>query len=269
MRNDLPIGVFDSGLGGMTVLREIHRELPAESTIYLGDTARVPYGIRSDETVRKYCAESVAFLKSRGIKLLVVACNTASSIALESIRAMIDIPVVGVIEPGARAAVASGAVSVAVIGTDATIKSGAYQRAITMLNPDAEVRCKPCPLFVPLAEEGWVDDDVAELVAKRYLEELRGTGALVLGCTHYPLFRGVIGRVMGPGTLLVDSAVETALEVRRILAANGMLNTGEAQPSREYFVTDKPRKFALVVERFLGRPVENLSKIQLQTEASG
>ena len=269
MKNcDSPIGVFDSGLGGLTVLREIHRTLPEENTVYLGDTARVPYGIRSDKTVLKYCFENVRFLMSRKIKLLVIACNTASSIAIDSIRKTVGIPVVGVIEPGARAAIsATKNNNVSVIGTEATIKNGAYHRAITALNPAVKVQSRACPLFVPLVEEGWIDDEVAKLVAEKYLSDLQGADALVLGCTHYPLLRSVIGRVMGE-IPLIDSAIETAQEVAAILAsAEALKAIGEPgnKPARhEYYVTDMPQKFSELVERFLGHTVEHLSRIDLE-----
>jgi len=259
------IGVFDSGLGGLTVLRAIHEALPDESTVYLGDTARVPYGIRSNETVLKYSLECAGFLKSKRIKLLVVACNTASSISLPKLRRTLDMPVVGVIEPGARAAVkASAGGRIAVIGTEATIQSGAYQKAISSLDPAARVEGRACPLFVPLAEEGWTDDAISELVAKRYLSDLRGTiKALVLGCTHYPLLAGVIGRVL-PDVSLIDSARETAMEVREILAREQtVLEPGPRPAGRKYYVTDRPRKFSELIERFLGHAVDDLSKIEI------
>ncbi len=270
MKNcDFPIGVFDSGLGGLTVLKEIHRRLPEENTVYLGDTARVPYGIRSDATVLKYCFENVRFLMSKKIKLLVVACNTASSIAIKSIRESIEIPVIGVIDPGVRAAISVVEnKSVAVIGTGATIKSNAYHKAIMALNPAVKVQSRACPLFVPLVEEGWVDNDIAKLVAEKYLSDLQEVDALVLGCTHYPLLRSVIGKIMGK-VPLIDSALETAREVAAVLADSERLkakagNRAGNKPGRhEYYVTDMPQKFSELVGRFLGHAVENVSQIDL------
>src|SRR5512146_2652664 len=214
------IGIFDSGIGGLTVLKQIVATLPGENIIYLGDTARVPYGIRSPETVTRYSFENTSFLLSQEIKLLVVACNTASAISLEAVKKEYPLPVIGVLEPGARAAVAatrSG--KVAVIGTEATIGSGAYEKAIRKIAPDAEVISLACPLFVPLAEEGWTDNDVARLVAEKYLSPLRGSGidTLVLGCTHYPRLKPVIAGAVGPAVALIDSASETAKEVSDVL----------------------------------------------------
>jgi len=265
MRNpEQAIGVFDSGLGGLTVLRAIHETLPAESTVYLGDTARVPYGIRSRETVRRYARECAAFLVARGIKLLVVACNTASALALDALREDLGIPVIGVIEPGARAAVRlAPRKRISVLGTRATIESGAYQEAIRRLSAEAEVEARACPLFVPLAEEGWVDDEVARLVARRYLEGLEGSGAVVLGCTHYPLLARVIGETL-PGVPLVDSARETADEVRHILSAGEALNPGARPAGRTYFVTDTPQRFSGIIRRFLGHAVPEVTKIDLE-----
>ncbi len=267
MKNcDSPIGVFDSGLGGLTVLKEIHHALPEENTVYLGDTARVPYGIRSNETVLKYCFENVRFLMDREIKLLVVACNTASSIAIERIRESIGIPVIGVIEPGARAAISAAQNNIAVIGTETTIKSGAYQKAIKELDTTVKVESRACPLFVPLVEEGWIDNEVAKLVAEKYLLDLRNVDALVLGCTHYPLLRAVIGEVMGT-VPLIDSALETAREVMSVLTSAGTLRSKNRQDDKpgkhEYYVTDMPQKFYELVERFLGHSAENLSKVDL------
>jgi len=263
MRNrDAPLGVFDSGLGGLTVLRAIQEALPEENTIYLGDTARVPYGIRSPEVVLRYCFESLEFFHSRGIKLLVLACNTATSIALEQIRRNTTIPVVGVIEPGARAAVRAGS-RIGVIGTDATVASGAYQRAIRSLSPESRIVTRACPLFVPLAEEGWVDDEIAERAARRYLGDMGEIDALVLGCTHYPLLKTAISRVMRD-VPLIDSAVETAHEVTQTLDRLQLRRTDrQVPPFNHVFVTDKPQRFSELVRRFLGHAVESISQIEL------
>jgi glutamate racemase len=260
------IGVFDSGLGGLTVLREIIQVLPQEDTIYLGDTARVPYGTKSPETVVRYAHQIARFLVSRDIKLLVVACNTASAVALDSLTEAFPIPVVGVIEPGARRAVSvtrSG--RVAVIGTEGTVKSSAYTKAIKRLAPDVEVITRACPLFVPLAEEGWVDNEVARLTAFAYLHGLRddGVDTLVLGCTHYPLLKGIIGEVMGDGVTLVDSAEETARTVAGILGSASQLRPPSEQGNHHYFVTDVPAGFIRVGNRFLGGRLGDVYQVNL------
>ncbi|MDD2856203.1 MAG: glutamate racemase, partial [Desulfuromonadaceae bacterium] len=220
------IGIFDSGVGGLTVLREIMHLLPQEDTLYFGDTARVPYGTKSPETVARYADEIASFLVKRDIKLLVVACNTASSVALPLLNSHFSIPVVGVIEPGARRAVqVTRSGKIGVIGTAGTIGSSAYTRAIKRLKPDAEVLTCACPLFVPLAEEGWTDNNVARLTAEIYLSGLKESpiDTLVLGCTHYPLLKKIIAEVMGPAVTLVDSAEETALTVKEILVERAEL----------------------------------------------
>jgi len=262
MKNaDLPLGVFDSGLGGLTVLRAVQEALPSENTIYLGDTARVPYGIRSPEVVRRYCFESLEFFERQGVKLLVLACNTATSVALEDVRKRAAFPVVGVIEPGARAAVKAGP-RIGIIGTDATVSSGAYQRAIASFSPGCSVVARSCPLFVPLAEEGWVDDEIAEQVAQRYLGGLENIDALVLGCTHYPLLKAAIGKVM-KAVPLIDSAIETAGEVADTLSRQGLARMTGGPSEHRYFVTDKPQRFSELVRRFLGRPVEQITQVEL------
>jgi glutamate racemase len=264
--NDSPIGVFDSGIGGLTVVRELLRRMSEEGIIYLGDTARVPYGIRSPETVIRYSLESTGFLLSRMIKLLVVACNTASAVGLESIRESSSVPVVGVIEPGARAAVRSTRNKrIGVIGTDATVRSGSYLRAIREADREVEVFSLACPLFVPMVEEGWLEGDVPLLTASRYLGGFRGRGidTLVLGCTHYPLLKPVISKVMD-GVTLIDSATETAEEVRRILERDGLRSAPGGKPLRAFHVTDSPERFRAVGERFLGRRIENIEKTDLE-----
>lgn len=255
------IGIFDSGVGGLTVFKAVEAALPASSFIYLGDTARVPYGTRSPATVVRYAEEAARFLRGHDIELLIVACNTASSVALDAMRREADVPVIGVIEPGAgQAAAASRSGRIGVIGTRATIKSDAYTRAIAARRPDAQVFSWPCPLFVPLAEEGWVENEVAEATAHRYLDPLKdeGVDTLVLGCTHYPLLKEVIGRVMGPEVTLVDSADAVAETVRR--QRDG--GEGQAGP-RRFFVTDAPEAFGAVAERFLGRTLDNLETTEL------
>lgn len=248
------IGVFDSGIGGLTVLKKIINILPRENTIYLGDTARVPYGIKSADTVIRYSLENTEFLLDKNIKLLVVACNTVSAVGLPTLRDRCSVPIIGVIEPGARkAARATKQNRVGVIGTERTIKSGAYPNSIKKLNPEIEVVSQACPLFVPLVEEGWTDNDIAFLTAKRYLQALKDSDidTLILGCTHYPLLKGVIRKVLGDGVLLVDSAEETAIEVARGLKANNSLRDSDEKATHEFYVTDAPERLVKGGIRFL------------------
>jgi glutamate racemase len=263
-----PIGVFDSGIGGLTVAREIMRALPGERIVYLGDTARVPYGVRSARTVRRYAVEGVEFLRARNIKLLVVACNTISAVGLDAVERAASVPVVGVIEPGARAALgATRNGRIGVIGTEATVRSEAYTNAIRALRPDAEVFARACPLFVPLVEEGWIGGEVPERVAETYLAGLRTSGidTLVLGCTHYPLLKPVIGKVMGEGIVLIDSAHETSLLVREMLGARGEASAGGAgRPRHEFCVTDSPGRFRAVGEGFLGEGIGDVNHVTLE-----
>lgn len=266
------IGIFDSGVGGLTVLREVIHALPQEDTIYLGDTARVPYGTKSPETVARYAHQIARFLVSKGIKLLVVACNTATAVALDSLAGAFPIPVVGVVEPGARRAVAVTRTGrVGVIGTEGTIRSGAYTRAIKSIDPSIEVITRPCPLFVPLAEEGWTDNDVALMTAREYLEPLRDSGidTLVLGCTHYPLLKRTIARVMGEGVVLVDSAEETARTVREILSSDGMLRPPAERGIHHFYVTDVPAGFIRVGNRFLGEELGDVFQVRLEEHLVG
>ncbi|MFN3480479.1 MAG: glutamate racemase [Thermodesulfovibrionales bacterium] len=261
-----PIGVFDSGIGGLTVLKEIIKELPNEGIIYLGDTARVPYGIRSPETVTRYSIENASFLASKGIKMLIVACNTASAISLDGIREKFNIPVLGVISPGARAAVAATRnKKIAVIGTEATINSNAYTKHIKSLAPEMEVIGLACPLFVPLVEEGLNDDEIARLVARRYLSGLvdKEIDTLVLGCTHYPLLKDVIAETVGKDIVLIDSAVETAREAKVLIQERGMGSNKETDPLRKFYVTDSPERFKRVGERFLGGFIKDIEKIYI------
>jgi len=249
-----PIGIFDSGVGGLTVVKEIREHLPGEPLVYFGDTARVPYGIKSGETIRRYAAEDVHFLLRFDPKLIVVACNTASAAALDDVRSRVDLPVVGVIEPGARAAAeATEREVVGVIGTETTVASGAYERAITALKPAARVISRACPLFVPMVEEGRVNGRVARLVAAEYLGGLPplGIDTLVLGCTHYPPLESVIAEALGPSIRIVDSARETALEVKRVVEEGG-LAAGEAEPGIDFFATDNPERFKRLAAVFLG-----------------
>ena len=249
------------------MLRELVRGMPQEDTVYLGDTARVPYGTKSPETVTRYSLEIASFLVKRDIKLLVVACNTASAVSLETLQERFPIPIVGVIEPGARcAAAATRNGRVGVIGTEATIKSSAYTRAIKRVNPAIEVITQACPLFVPLAEEGWTANEVARLAAEQYLEGLKvsGVDTLVLGCTHYPLLKEVIAEIMGEGVRLVDSAEETARTVAEILLHRGLLRPAAEVGNHHYFVTDVPAGFIRVGNRFLGGNLEDVHQVNLE-----
>ncbi|MBD3179544.1 MAG: glutamate racemase [Candidatus Latescibacteria bacterium] len=264
---DKPIGVFDSGIGGLTVVRALMERLPDEDLVYFGDSARVPYGTKRPETVRRFCRENLEFLKSKDVKLIVFACNTASALALPVLKTEEALPMTGVILPGARsAAAATRNKKVAVIGTTATIRSKAYEEAIRDLNSDIEILSTPCPLFVSLAEEGWTDNEVARLSAERYLKPVIEFGAdtLVLGCTHYPLLKGVISSVMGPDVRLVDSATEVALEVERTLARTGMRRDASAGGGIKVYMSDLPYRFRETGERFLSRSIGDIEKVQMQ-----
>ena len=266
MNPGAPIGVFDSGVGGLTVLRALQARLPREHTIYLGDTARVPYGTRSGEVVTRYALMSARHLASRGIKLLVVACNTVSAHSLPSLSDALPIPVIGVIEPGARIAAArTRGGAIAVLGTPATVASGAYQRALHRLAPLAPVVARACPLFVPLAEEGWTDGEVPRLVAERYLSDLRrlGIDTAVLGCTHYPLLARTIAEVLGPQVAIVDSADAVTDAVAALLAAKDLLREGADPAHHRTLCTDVPDRFRAVAERFLGRPLREVELVDL------
>ena len=260
----LPIGIFDSGVGGLTVFREIISLLPGEDIIYLGDTARVPYGTRSPQTVIKYSQEITGFLLRQGIKLLVVACNTSSAVSLPSLQQQNEIPVIGVIEPGARwAAEVTQNKRVGVIGTEGTVKSRAYEQAIHGIDQEITVIARACPLFVPLAEEGWIDNQVTRLTAQHYLRPLceDGIDTLVLGCTHYPLLEGIIREITGDGVFLINSAKETAKEVKRILQEKGINTPEDRVGSYTFYVTDNAERFIQVGERFLGRELGSVKAI--------
>ena len=258
------IGVFDSGIGGLTVLQELTDALPGEDFIYLGDTARLPYGTKSNEVIIRYSKENTEFLLAKGIKMLVVACNTSSAVALDAIASETMVPVIGVIEPGARAAVkASRNGKIGVIGTEATIASGAYTRAIQRLGKKSEIYTRACPLLVPLAEEGWIDNEVAERTVAHYLESLKQSGidTLLLGCTHYPLLRAMFARVLGASVRIVDSATATAVEVGDRLRMLRLAKRG-ADGSQSFFVTETPDRFVRVGRRFLGPQVESAVRIE-------
>jgi glutamate racemase len=264
-----PLGMFDSGIGGLTVLDAISRRLPNESVVYFGDTARLPYGTKSKETVTRFSREIVEFLMTKNPKLIVVACNTASAYSLPVLRSMVDVPVVGVVEPGAEAALrVTRKNKIGVIGTRATIESGAYLEAIQSRKPDVKVFSKACPLFVPLIEEGWIDHPVTLEVARHYLERLVAfeVDALILGCTHYPLLKDVLEKVVGSDVVLVDSAEETAREVEEVLGRKGMLSPRRVEPRCELFVSDMHLNLRLQVERFLGFEVPRLKVVNSEFE---
>ena len=283
LSNDLPIGIFDSGVGGLTVYRALHDRLPEERFVYLGDTARVPYGTKSLSTVERYAIENARFLEAHGIKLLVVACNTASALALPAIRESVGVPVVGMVGPGARAVVgAAEGRAIGVIATESTIRSGAYAREIGRLAPGAEVVERACPLFVSLAEEGWAETEVARQVAAEYLRDLRGgrVGALVLGCTHYPILRRVIQETRGEDVRLGDSGEAAAEAVAEVLDAGhlrrrefdthtGRLLKERARAGRlcddldHFYGTDAAERFARVAERFLGSAPRVLEAVEV------
>ncbi|MEZ4451149.1 MAG: glutamate racemase [Nannocystaceae bacterium] len=257
-----PIGVFDSGIGGLTVLRSLVGRLPGESFLYLGDTARLPSGTKSPETVRRYAEQAAARLVDRGVKLLVIACNTASAVAVDHLRARFaPIPVVGVVEPGAEAvARISPSGQILVCATEGTVRGGAYERAIRARRPDAAVISLPCPLFVALAEEGWVDGPIAEAIARRYLQpvlrEHPAIDSLVLGCTHFPVLRQAIAAAAGPAVALVDSAETTSLVVERLLAEAGLHRPpGAGRGAVRFLATDAPQRFARVGAVFLGEAI--------------
>lgn len=277
-KRKLPIGIFDSGVGGLTVYRAMHNRLPNERFVYLGDTARVPYGTKSLATVERYAIENSSFLASLGIKLLVVACNTASALALPKIREKTGVDVVGVIGPGARKAVALTAAEahprIGVIATEATVSSNAYADSIRAASAEAEIFQNACPLFVPLAEENWIDEPETYSIAAKYLEGVKAFApqALVLGCTHYPILRDVIQKTIGESVVLIDSGEATAEEVEKLLKDKGLANTGQITYNRErklcddvdhFYVTDAADRFARVAERFLGAVPAKLEAIEV------
>ena len=258
------IGIFDSGVGGLTVFKEIANLLPGENLIYLGDTARVPYGTKSVETVQRYALEAAEFLVDQGVKLLVVACNTASAVALPLLRERFQLPVIGVIEPGAKRAAKSLNQRIGVIGTEGTINSNRYPEAIHALLPAAQIFSAPCPLFVPLAEEGWAEHEIARLTAIEYLQPLLAAqiDTLVLGCTHYPLLRNTLRQVLGDAVTLVDSAEETAKSVQQLFCQQGLENPRHGG-GRNFFVTDVPTRFVRVGQPFLGNSLGRVEQVQI------
>ena len=267
--SNAPIGVFDSGIGGLTVAREIMRNLPSEKIVYFGDTARLPYGSKSKDTIIRYSRQIVRFLQSRGVKAIVVACNTASALALDTLEKEIDIPIIGVVKPGARvAAQATESKRVGVIATEATIRSGLYTKLIQEIDPEISVIGKPCALVVPLVEEGWRKDPITEMIARRYLEVLQkqDIDTLILGCTHYPLLRKLIGDIMGNKVRLVNPAYETSMVLKKLLADQHMETQGgttEEFPYR-FYVSDAAEKFKEFANSILPYDVKRTKQINLE-----
>ena len=258
-----PIGVFDSGIGGLTVVKALIEEMPTESIVYFGDTARVPYGTKSKSTIVKFSLENVEFLLRYGVKCIVIACNTSSSWALPTLRKYFEVPIVGVIRPGALAAVRQTKNKrVGVIGTSATINSRAYEMAIHRLDRRVKVFSQHCPLFVPLVEEGWLNGSICREVARKYLKPLKHQriDTLILGCTHYPLLAHTIHDVMGPGVTLVDSAQQTVAEVRGVLLGTDTLHDQGVRPRYRFFVTDEPTHFNRLGHRFLGHVIGSVER---------
>jgi len=262
-----PIGIFDSGLGGLTVLKEVMDMLPNESIVYFGDSGRAPYGTKSEEVIVKYTFQDINFLQSNDVKIVVMGCNTASACSLEEVLKKIDIPIVDVVGPGAAAAAKQTRNGkIGVIGTAATISSGVYEKAIKKINPEIEVFGKECSMFVPLVEEGWWDDSIAYSICERYLKQLKddGVDTLILGCTHYPLLKNTIGQVMGSDVLLVNSAIEVAKAVKNTLDELKLNYNGEHKPEYKFFTSDSVEKFKTLGSTFLGREIENVKSADIE-----
>ena len=261
-----PIGVFDSGIGGLTVVKKMLAMLPNEKIVYFGDTARVPYGSKSNSTIIEYANQDAKFLHNKKVKLIIAACNTASSVALDNLRDQFDIPIIGMIEPGSKYALSKTKNGkIGVIGTYSTISNEAYSKELKQLNSEIEVFEKACPLFVPLAEEGWTDHKATELIAEEYLDELikEEIDTLVLGCTHYPVLIDIIQKIMGPEVKLVDSGTAAALEVETHLHGLGLRNDSNQMGEHQYYVSDLPAKFKTIAERFLGTELKHIEKIDI------
>ncbi|HEY7877448.1 MAG TPA: glutamate racemase [Gemmatimonadaceae bacterium] len=261
-----PIGVFDSGIGGLTVVRELVHQLPHERIIYFGDTARVPYGPKSPDTVQRYSREIAAWLISQQVKAIVVACNTATAHALEILQREFPLPVIGVVQPGARAAVDATRTShIGVIGTAGTVASGAYERAIHAIQRDAHVVAQACPLFVPLVEEGWLDSEATRIIAREYLRPFASNhvDTLVLGCTHYPLLKPLLSEIVGRDVRLIDSAAETAAETRRVLESRQLTAPPGSAGTHRFVASDAPDHFLRQGRRFLGTTIDEVEKVTL------
>lgn len=266
MMPDRPIGIFDSGVGGLTVVSEIFKQLPGESIVYFGDVGRTPYGPRSKEIILQFTRQDVSFLREQNVKFIIAACNTASAVALETVTKELEIDTLGVIEPGARAAVETTKNGkIGIIGTHATIASNSYPRAIHDIDDKIKLFSLACPLFVPLAEEGYQEKQASYMIAEDYLRSIRDNGidTLVLGCTHYPLLRKLIQETIGDDVTLIDSATATARELKDHLKQTNLLNNDNDQPEHKFYVSDMPDKFATVAERFLGRKVENTIRVDI------
>jgi glutamate racemase len=266
-----PIGIFDSGIGGLTVVREVRRRLPAESLVYFGDTARVPYGTKSPRVVYDFAFQDTRFLIGQDVKMVVVACHTVSSIALASLQEAFSLPILGVVEPGVEAALAATRNGcIGVIGTRATVLSGAYERSFSAKRPGVSVFMQACPLFVPLVEEGWLEGDVTGRVAELYLEPLiaKGVDTLVLGCTHYPLLKPVLQKVMGGSIVLIDSAEETSRTVAEKLAGDGIGSGSGPAAEPRFFVSDIPHHFKRVGELCLGESMREVMQVDLEAGES-
>jgi len=266
MMQSKPIGLFDSGVGGLTVVAEIMRLLPQEDVVYFGDVGRYPYGPRSKDIILQFTRQDVAFLLEQDVKYIVAACNTASAVALETVATEHEIDMLGVIDPGARAAVETTQNGkIGIIGTHATVASNSYPKAIHRIDSKVKVFSLACPLFVPLAEEGYQDKEASYLIAEDYLKVLRENDidTLVLGCTHYPLLKKTIQTVIGDNVTLIDSATATAFEVKKHLEQKSLMRTDNPHPEYKFYVSDVPDKFAPVAERFLGRRVDNIIRVDI------
>ncbi|NHZ86566.1 MAG: glutamate racemase [Planctomycetia bacterium] len=266
MNNQNPIGVFDSGLGGLTVVKAIRNALPNESIVYFGDTARVPYGNKSPELIKEYSLQITDFLLERGTKIIIVACNTATALALETLQDKLNIPTIGVVKPGVNSALKLTQNNrIGVIGTIATVSSGVYEAELKKNNSSTNVTSTPCPLFVPLTEEGWLNEPVTRLIAEKYLKPINeaNVDTLILGCTHYPLLTGVIQKVISSKIKLVDSAQAMTSETTKLLVNHKLLNEQNNKGVLKLYVSDLPARFEVVASRFLGEKISNVEKIQL------
>lgn len=264
-KSDRPIGIFDSGIGGLTVLKEVHKELPKEDLVYFGDTAHVPYGTKSKETITKFSINNVKFLERFNVRLVIVACNTASALSLDILKQKFPMPIIGVIEPGAKQALKKTKNKrIGIIGTKATINSASYETCLKNLDPSVKVYSQACPLFVPLVEEGWLDEQVTYDIAKAYLAPLNSFGidTLILGCTHYPLLTKVIQETAGSDVQLINSAEETAKEARELLEKLNMQTDAKDWGKKtQFYVSDEPEQFRVMGERFLGRLIPSVAKV--------
>lgn len=265
--DNAPVGIFDSGVGGLTVAREIARQIPNESFVYFGDTARVPYGSKSKETIIRYSRQIVRFLQTKKVKAIVVACNTASAFALDTIEKELDIPAIGVVKPGAKSAVENTTNKrIGIIGTEGTINSELYTQYIHSIDPEVTVFGKACPLFVPLVEEGMLHDPVTDEITRRYLDEMKekDIDSLILGCTHYPLLRSTIRKIMGEGVNLVNPAYETAISLKKMLKENGISAENSAKPHYEFYVSDAAEKFRTFANSIMPFEIDETNRINIE-----